>query len=309
MEARVTVEEYVGQRIRKRREELGMSAVEFGSDLGNLLGKPWPRQAVSAAELGKRSLGAAELVAIAQVLRTSPTYLLTPPAGVGEITMPSGAAVNRDLLFALVTTAQRDDLNLAAAEYAVGLLLERAVKNQEDAAGIASLARDLDALIGHRVALGETSIEPPDPKSLFQPLSAAGRPPGPAQAIVAAIVTSRLGVLVGKRNDGKPPWTFIAGEVEPGEQAEDAAVREVKEETGLEIEAGEIIGDRVHPQTGRTMIYMAGHPVRGTEVFVGDRAELAEVRWVSLTEAGELLPGMYEPVRRYLERELGGGER
>jgi NADH pyrophosphatase NudC (nudix superfamily) len=113
-------------------------------------------------------------------------------------------------------------------------------------------------------------------------------------------------VLVGKRNDGKPPWTFIAGEVEPGERAEDAAVRETKEETGLEIEAGEIIGDRVHPTTGRTMIYMAGRPVRGTEVFVGDRAELAEVRWVSLTEAGELLPGMYEPVRAYLERTIGG---
>ena len=55
------------------------------------------------------------------------------------------------------------------------------------------------------------------------------------QPIVAAIVTSLLGVLVGKRNDGKPPWTFIAGEVEPGEQPEDAAVREVKEKTGLEI--------------------------------------------------------------------------
>jgi hypothetical protein len=94
------------------------------------------------------------------VLRTSPTYLLTPPAGVGEITMPSGATVNRGLLFALVATAQRDDLNLAAAEYTVGLLLERAVKKQEDAAGIAGLARDVNALIGHRIALGETSIGP-----------------------------------------------------------------------------------------------------------------------------------------------------
>ena len=31
------------------------------------------------------------------------------------------------------------------------------------------------------------------------------------QPVVAAIVTSHLGVLVGKHNDGKPPWTFIAG--------------------------------------------------------------------------------------------------
>ena len=35
--------------------------------------------------------------------------------------------------------------------------------------------------------------------------------------------------------------------------------------------------------------------------------ELAEVRWVSLAEADELLPGMYEPVREHLARELAGG--
>jgi 8-oxo-dGTP pyrophosphatase MutT (NUDIX family) len=51
--------------------------------------------------------------------------------------------------------------------------------------------------------------------------------------VVAAIVTSDVGVLVGRRNDGKPPWTFIAGKIEPGESPADAAVREVKEETGL----------------------------------------------------------------------------
>jgi hypothetical protein len=39
--------------------------------------------------------------------------------------------------------------------------------------------------------------------------------------VVAAVVTSAQGVLVGKRNDGKPPWTFIAGEIEPGEWPED----------------------------------------------------------------------------------------
>jgi hypothetical protein len=36
------------------------------------------------------------------------------------------------------------------------------------------------------------------------------------QPVVAAIVTSELGVLIGRRNDGKPPWTFIEGEIEPG---------------------------------------------------------------------------------------------
>jgi 8-oxo-dGTP diphosphatase len=127
----------------------------------------------------------------------------------------------------------------------------------------------------------------------------------PDQPIVAAIVTSPLGVLVGRRMDGKPPWTFIAGEQEPGERPEDTAIREVKEETTLRIRAGEVIGERVHPKSGRHMIYMAAAPTHGTEVFVGDEEELAEVRWVTLAEADQLMGGMiYEPVHEYLAREL-----
>lgn len=124
------------------------------------------------------------------------------------------------------------------------------------------------------------------------------------QPVVAVIVTSEAGVLVGKRRDGKPPWTFIAGEIEPQESPADAGVREVKEETGLEIRAGEILGTRVHPLTGRVMIYMTGEPVHDLGIFVGDERELAEVGWVTLAEADELLPGMFRPVRDYLGRVL-----
>lgn len=133
-------------------------------------------------------------------------------------------------------------------------------------------------------------------------------PPVPAstpehQPVVAAIVTSHRGVLAGRRNDGKPPWTFIAGEIEPGESAVDAAVREVKEEAGLEVRAGyQEIGRRVHPKTHRTMIYLACSPVEGTDVYVGDPEELAEVRWLSLAEVDTLLPGVFEPVREHLGR-------
>ena len=125
----------------------------------------------------------------------------------------------------------------------------------------------------------------------------------PPQPIVAAIVTSAKGVLITRRQDGKPPWGFVTGEIEPGELAEDAAVREVKEETGCEVRVGEEIGRRVHPATGRHMIYLAATPVRGTKVIVGDEAELAEVRWASPAEALELMPDMFGPVRDYLARQ------
>lgn len=123
------------------------------------------------------------------------------------------------------------------------------------------------------------------------------------QPVAAAVVTSHLGVLAGRRHDGRPPWTFIAGEIEPGESPADAAVREVKEETGLRVHSGRTeIARRVHPHTGRTMVYLACTPIEGTAVFVGDEEELAEVRWLSLAEADELMPGMFEPVREHLSR-------
>jgi 8-oxo-dGTP pyrophosphatase MutT (NUDIX family)/transcriptional regulator with XRE-family HTH domain len=165
-----------------------------------------------------------------------------------------------------------------------------------------SLVHDFITLAAMTAINGDTET-PTLGEPMTQPASTPEPPP-----VAAAIVTSSRGVLAGRRNDGKPPWTFIAGEVEPGETAPFAAVREVKEETGLEVRAAGEIGRRVHPKTGRTMIYIAAEPVRPTDldVFVGDTDELAEVRWVSLAEADELLPGMFEPVHDYLEQALQG---
>jgi 8-oxo-dGTP pyrophosphatase MutT (NUDIX family) len=149
--------------------------------------------------------------------------------------------------------------------------------------------------------LAEQQTDPaPEEPRVPDPASTPEHPP-----VVAAVVTSYRGVLAGRRNDGKPPWTFIAGEIEPGESQADAAIREVKEETGLEVVAGHReIGRRVHPKTGRTMIYLACMPVESTEVWVGDEDELAEVRWLTLADVDELLPGVFEPVRQHLERVL-----
>ena len=129
------------------------------------------------------------------------------------------------------------------------------------------------------------------------------------QPVVAAVVTSERGLLVTWRNDKVPPAGFLSGEIEPGESPEDALVREVKEESGLRVVAGEVIGRRVHPKTKRTMIYVAGQPVDETDVFVGDSDELADVRWVTLAEADEAFAafgGMFPPVHEYLRARLTG---
>jgi 8-oxo-dGTP diphosphatase len=96
-------------------------------------------------------------------------------------------------------------------------------------------------------------------------------------AIVAAIVTSELGVLLCRRHDGSPEWTFPAGATEPGEQPTDVAIRETKEETGLSVAVGELLGERTHPKTGRIMRYVAAGTADGLEVSVCDPDEHAEV--------------------------------
>ena len=151
-------------RIRERRKELGMGAVEFGSRLGELLDKPWPRQAVSAAETGKRTLGAAEMVAISHVLRTTVSQLFTPPAKVAEITMPSGVTFPAHMVFAALEATPREDWNLAAIQEILDLLRARTAESHD-------LVKDLDALIMQRIAGGGARM----------PLADSGLSPTPLQ--------------------------------------------------------------------------------------------------------------------------------
>jgi ADP-ribose pyrophosphatase YjhB (NUDIX family) len=63
--------------------------------------------------------------------------------------------------------------------------------------------------------------------------------------LVAGAIFEMDGEVVLIQRDIEPgygKWTFPGGFVERGEKAEDAARREVLEESGLEIEVGDIIG-------------------------------------------------------------------
>lgn len=246
------------------------------------LGFDWHQQTVATVEKGKRRITAEELLFLSYALRTTVAALASPAENGFVLQAPSGAYVAIASVQRSVA-GQRDDAIRWDGNEPV---FAEAALEQLAAEGLVSRAQ---------VSSSTGAVRHQNPKTGTWELP-----------IAAAIVTSGKRVLIGKRNDRTPPWTFIAGENEPGEGPADTITRETKEETGLEIRAGEKIGERDHPATGRHMIYLAGHPVRGTKTIVGDEAELAEVRWVGLAEAVELLPGMYGPVREYLERQIGG---
>jgi 8-oxo-dGTP diphosphatase len=121
-----------------------------------------------------------------------------------------------------------------------------------------------------------------------------------------AIVTDADRVLMIRRRvaEGELSWAFPGGGVEPGESVEEAAVREAKEETGLTVEAVQMLGQRVHPQTHRPVAYVACRLLGGT-ASVEDADELAEVEWVGLTDIPRLVPaGIFPAVQAYLDEAL-----
>jgi 8-oxo-dGTP diphosphatase len=124
--------------------------------------------------------------------------------------------------------------------------------------------------------------------------------------IAAAVVTHNGAVLLVRRRvpEGALSWQFPAGGVEPGESPAEAAVRETAEETGVVVSAAGILGERIHPATRRSMIYVACGVTSG-QATVADPEEIAEVAWSSLIGLRVLVPGgVYEPVQRYLETVL-----
>lgn len=138
-------------------------------------------------------------------------------------------------------------------------------------------------------------------RSKENPVTDPGTDPEPA-SVALAIIAAQPGVLVARRHDRIPPWTFPAAEIQPGESPAEAAARAVRKETGLTATIDHVIGRRIHPKTGRVMIYLEA-TVDGTDAEVGD-PDLAEVRWIDLAEADQLMPDMFTAVRQHLGRVL-----
>lgn len=137
------------------------------------------------------------------------------------------------------------------------------------------------------------------------PVAADGRP---FVAVCYIVEAGRLLMVQRRRPQGAPEWAGPSGNVEPGETPEEAAVREVREEVGLEVEVVGRLGDRVHPASGRHLLYFACRVVSGGATVV-DREEIGAVEWCDLATVMErwagLTGGVYPAVREFLERTMG----
>lgn len=119
-----------------------------------------------------------------------------------------------------------------------------------------------------------------------------GARPRPIPGVGVAVINNGELLLV-KRGRGPNAglWAIPGGKVEWGESMRDAAVREVLEETGIEVKldtvvwVGDSLGPGDPPAWHYTLVDFAGRMIGGN-LTAGDDAE--EVAWVPISEVLDL---------------------
>jgi ADP-ribose pyrophosphatase YjhB (NUDIX family) len=108
---------------------------------------------------------------------------------------------------------------------------------------------------------------------------------------VGAIITDTRGRILLIRRGHAPEagrWSLPGGRIEPGETDEQALVREVREETGLEVSPGPLVGAVDRPQPGGTVLEIRDYAaaVTGGDLAAGDDA--MDARWFTAAEFASL---------------------
>ncbi len=114
-------------------------------------------------------------------------------------------------------------------------------------------------------------------------------PDRPVVGVGGVVVQNGRALIVKRAHEPrKGEWSIPGGRVELGESLVDAVKREIREETGLEVNVGDVIEvfDRVHRHDGRVRYHFVivdyvCFPTGGT-LQAGDDAE--DVAWVTTDE-------------------------
>jgi len=133
---------------------------------------------------------------------------------------------------------------------------------------------------------------------------------------VGAVVKDGRGRLLLIKRGHEPGlglWSLPGGRIEPGETDAEALVRELREETGLEVEPGRLLGRVQRPGLDGDIIDIRDYTatVTGGTLRAGDDA--ADARWIAPAELGTLTftEGLLEVLTEWgvlgLERYLSSG--
>jgi len=126
---------------------------------------------------------------------------------------------------------------------------------------------------------------------------------------VGAIIVCNGKILLEKRKSepGRGKWSVPGGLVELGESTEQAVIREVKEETGLDVENPELIDvvdNIIFDENGKIEYHFVIVDyfvrLRGGELNAADDAE--ELKWVALDDVEKY--NITSTLRAFLQRNM-----
>jgi 8-oxo-dGTP diphosphatase len=107
--------------------------------------------------------------------------------------------------------------------------------------------------------------------------------------VAAGIIVRDGRILIAQRKDGgrhAGRWEFPGGKIEPGERPEDALVREIREELGVEIRVGKLRAMLSHfyeKEGVRVEIHVFMAEIRSGEP---ENLDVRDSRWVLPAELG-----------------------
>ena len=135
-------------------------------------------------------------------------------------------------------------------------------------------------------------------------------PDRPIVGVGAVIVDNGRALLVRRGTEPlKGEWSIPGGVVELGETLREAATREAKEETGLEVEAGEVleVEDRIMRDPARKVQYhyvLVDFLCRRISGEAQAAADASELRWITTgeLESFPIADSAAAVVRKGLER-------
>ena len=123
--------------------------------------------------------------------------------------------------------------------------------------------------------------------------------------IICLVVSDEDGecVLMKEANISKIYHNLVSGFMKPGENAEETAIREVKEETGLDLEYIESAGTYWYGKKDMLMIGFFGHAKKAELVL---SSEIDTAKWVPFEEALTLVAPKgaisYALIEKYIEK-------
>jgi len=104
--------------------------------------------------------------------------------------------------------------------------------------------------------------------------------------VVLGLITKNGNFLLIRREPVslKVSWAFPGGVNHQGETDEEAVIREVKQEVGLDVEVKEKLLERKHPNTLVPIAYFHCLAKGNQKPKIGEPYEIAEVAWVPAEE-------------------------